>query len=366
MKYIVYCTTNLVNNKIYIGVHGTENPDIFDGYLGNGCYSNRPATYMNPKYAFHFAVKKYGPKNFKRAILYIYDTLDEALLKEGELVTPEFIKLDTNYNMIPEGGQFRTGDPIYQFDKEGNLVKEWKNLKEVSEFFNCNETTFRNALHFKENYFGYFWSREKVIDLNIFSKRDSKKIVYKYLPNGKLIETYESLLEASKANNTTPSALVNAIQGQSLYRKEYYYSYQLYEIFVPKPKVILKDKKFYLYDLEGNFIREYANCKELKDFMKVKSNASISDVINRRNGLYKDWQIRTEYFEKIPSITNKSKSKQVNVYDKEGNFIKTCESVAKAAKEFNVRSSGINRVLRGLACTTGGYIFKFYKDNDIV
>lgn len=91
MKYIVYCTTNLVNNKVYIGVHQTENPEIFDGYLGNGCYSNRPGTYMNPKYAFHFAVKKYGPKNFKRATLYIYDTLEEALLKESELVTSEFI-----------------------------------------------------------------------------------------------------------------------------------------------------------------------------------------------------------------------------------------------------------------------------------
>ena len=27
MKYIVYQTINTVNNKIYIGVHGTENPN---------------------------------------------------------------------------------------------------------------------------------------------------------------------------------------------------------------------------------------------------------------------------------------------------------------------------------------------------
>ena len=33
MKYIVYLTTNLKNNKIYIGVHGTEDPNIFDGYI---------------------------------------------------------------------------------------------------------------------------------------------------------------------------------------------------------------------------------------------------------------------------------------------------------------------------------------------
>ena len=38
MKYIVYKTTCLINNKIYIGVHQTENPEIFDGYLGRGYF----------------------------------------------------------------------------------------------------------------------------------------------------------------------------------------------------------------------------------------------------------------------------------------------------------------------------------------
>ena len=32
MKYIVYKTTNLVNNYIYIGVHKTNTPYEFDGY----------------------------------------------------------------------------------------------------------------------------------------------------------------------------------------------------------------------------------------------------------------------------------------------------------------------------------------------
>jgi hypothetical protein len=44
MKYIVYLTTNIINNKIYIGVHGTNNPDIFDGYLGCGVNINIPSS----------------------------------------------------------------------------------------------------------------------------------------------------------------------------------------------------------------------------------------------------------------------------------------------------------------------------------
>lgn len=46
MKYIVYQTTSKVNNKIYIGVHKTETPDKFDGYLGNGVYIYRPSIFL--------------------------------------------------------------------------------------------------------------------------------------------------------------------------------------------------------------------------------------------------------------------------------------------------------------------------------
>lgn len=49
VKYIVYQTTCLVNNKIYIGVHKTHTPDKFDGYLGCDVNINFPITLKNPK-----------------------------------------------------------------------------------------------------------------------------------------------------------------------------------------------------------------------------------------------------------------------------------------------------------------------------
>jgi len=36
MEYIIYLTKNIVNNKIYVGVHKTEDSNVFDGYYGNG------------------------------------------------------------------------------------------------------------------------------------------------------------------------------------------------------------------------------------------------------------------------------------------------------------------------------------------
>ena len=73
MKYIIYHTINTKNLKHYIGVHKTENPDIFDSYIGCGVKITCPSSYMNPTTPFQYAVKKYGTDAFKRTVLKSFD-----------------------------------------------------------------------------------------------------------------------------------------------------------------------------------------------------------------------------------------------------------------------------------------------------
>jgi len=87
-KYYLYQITNLINGKIYIGVHQTEN--LEDGYMGSGSYLKR-------------SIKKNGKDNFKKIILKFFDNEKEMYLSEAEIVTPEFIEKETNYN-LKEGG----------------------------------------------------------------------------------------------------------------------------------------------------------------------------------------------------------------------------------------------------------------------
>ena len=87
--YLVYKTTNLVNGKIYIGKHETDNLD--DGYLGSGKLLRR-------------AIEKYGEENFKREILFECSTREEMNAKEAELVNEEFLKRDDVYN-LKQGGE---------------------------------------------------------------------------------------------------------------------------------------------------------------------------------------------------------------------------------------------------------------------
>lgn len=88
MYYIVYKTTNLINEKIYVGTHQTKNKD--DDYLGSG---KRLAV----------AIKKYGRDNFKKEILFLAESIEDMFLKEKEIVTKEFCKRDDVYNIKPGG-----------------------------------------------------------------------------------------------------------------------------------------------------------------------------------------------------------------------------------------------------------------------
>lgn len=88
MYFTIYKITNLINNKIYIGKHQTM--DLNDDYMGSGKLIQR-------------AISKYGIENFKKDVLFVFDSEDEMNKKESELVSENFCELETNYNLCPGG-----------------------------------------------------------------------------------------------------------------------------------------------------------------------------------------------------------------------------------------------------------------------
>lgn len=122
-EYIVYKTTNLINNKIYIGVHRTI-VGIYDGYIGCGVNGK-----LKKGKGFKAAVAKYGYHNFKRETLFTYPDTEEgkrlAYKKEAEIVNWDFIRDPNNYNM-KLGGEFSSAaeqKQIAQYDLDGNFIK---------------------------------------------------------------------------------------------------------------------------------------------------------------------------------------------------------------------------------------------------
>ena len=104
MNYIIYKTTNLITSEIYIGSHITSTLD--DGYLGSGNLLTEN-------------VKKYGRKNFKKEILFIFNNFADMNNKEKELVNREFV-LSKNTLNLQEGGRGRwvTNRTVVIFDAD--------------------------------------------------------------------------------------------------------------------------------------------------------------------------------------------------------------------------------------------------------
>lgn len=208
MKWIIYQTICLVNKKIYIGYHKTEDPDIFDGYLGCGVYIQRPSSYKKRETPFQCAVEKYGPDQFWRSTIAIFETEEEAQKLEQILVNDEFIRRENTYNVklggeggCPEGWSVK----IYMYDLDGNFVQEFNSAFDCNKSFDSkapNGSAVLKAIRTGQTLHGYQFSKEKVPFMKkwtpIKGSHNFKRKVGKYDENMNLIKVYESTLAAKK------------------------------------------------------------------------------------------------------------------------------------------------------------------------
>jgi hypothetical protein len=115
----VYRIINSLNGMEYIGVHSTDNID--DKYFGSGTYLRN-------------AIQKYGIKNFTKEIIQYFDCRELALTKEKEIVSEDFVKRCSVYNLVLGGGtpknrilsikKFKRGEEKQKFINFDNPIIE--------------------------------------------------------------------------------------------------------------------------------------------------------------------------------------------------------------------------------------------------
>lgn len=88
MYHYLYKITNSINSKYYIGIHSTNNMN--DGYMGSGILITK-------------AIKGYGAQSFTKEILEFFDTREDALEKEAQIVTENLVIDPQCYNLTLGG-----------------------------------------------------------------------------------------------------------------------------------------------------------------------------------------------------------------------------------------------------------------------
>jgi hypothetical protein len=236
MYHIVYLTTNLINNKIYVGVHSTWN--LNDSYLGSGK-------------KLHLAITKYGIKNFKRQILYYCLTSNDAYEIEKQIININFIKLENTYN-ISIGGRNRSFKGFHHTKLSKNKISIGNKGKIVSIETRIKLSYPKTEAH-KEN--------AKIAALN--RPQRSKKI--KTCSEFRSKEHYEKIANSRRGKKNSKNACKN----------------------MQKPHV-LKDREAYVQICKTRIRNIYYILNECNIIIEVKNLKiwCIENILNYQNILH--------------------------------------------------------------------------------
>lgn len=357
MKYIVYKTTNKVNNYVYYGVHKTANPDIFDGYLGCGINIKIPYTYEHAKTKFQQAVKEFGFKNFIRETISVFDTSEEAYELEGIIVNENFLARFDVYNTmlggVPNNAQ---GIKVFQYNLNGEFINEFDSYESAGKTLLVQPSSIRRAVLYKYKVKDCYFNTDKLdkLDLSLYNNNIIKVRVYRYLKNGSYDSEFESYGEASRASNTSASNIRGATYDGYCVKNNWYFSFIKSDNFSKARSIQIREREVHQYDENGNYIKSYSTQYEAEQENPYSNiTKSIKFKSLDENGFM--WSLEKLNNYNVPKIP-KNRKKKVGLYDNKGNLIKTWESARQCAKEVG---GAVQNVLNGKYKKHKGQIYKY-------
>lgn len=240
-KHYIYLTTNLVNNKKYIGKHYGE---LNDEYIGSGLILQR-------------AVEKYGKQNFVKQILYISSNNEENNLKEKEYIKKYNATQSKQFYNIAQGGD--GGNLIAGYTPEQRLALSQKLSK-----INSGQSNPMYGRHHTEE------TKEKIrqIDKSYTQTEQYRKNMSQLKSGEKNGMFGKHHTEESKLKMSINSKGKTAGQKNGMFGK--------------KGQNAINGKKIDMCDKNGNVIQTFNAKTAVLDFLHLKGHVSLDKAI--KNG----------------------------------------------------------------------------------
>ena len=128
MNHYVYEITNLINGKKYIGKRSCHCPIEEDSYMGSGTLLKR-------------AIDKYSIENFKKEILQVCNSEDEAYELETKYIENVKAYSDRKYYNIACGGKGFKSEHVTRIN-----IERWKNAEYKEKVSNSIKTAWSNPI----------------------------------------------------------------------------------------------------------------------------------------------------------------------------------------------------------------------------
>ena len=172
----IYCISNNINNKLYIGK--TTYPTIQERFLEH-CKDSKKITHE--KRPLYNAMKEYGIEHFSISLI---EECDLNVLGDREQYWIEFYDSYYNGYNATKGGD---GKLLYDYELFVNdFLQEKMLVNEIANKYGCSSQTVTKALHLAQ------------IEGNKNAINRSKNPVCQYTKNGEFIRSFESQRDAAR------------------------------------------------------------------------------------------------------------------------------------------------------------------------
>lgn len=350
-NYYLYCHTNKVNGKKYIGI-SCQSPSKRWGKNGNrykGC----------PK--MESAIAKYGWDNFDHEILLTNLTQVEACEKEKEYII-KFDTIDNGYNVLSggfdcseNGGElYFNSKKVNQYTLDKQLIKVWNSSIDIEKELGYNHSAISsNCRREAKVSYGYIWRYSddcddindiELTNVNCFhnTKTNRTKPINQYDLNGDFIKQWSSILEASKSLNKPTVLITKCCNREPKAKTAYGYQWRYIEDCDDISEVKYeRDICVYEIDINNNILHTFKNIKEAEIFYQSE-NLLIYDVLYKKQKTTHGHIFVYEKDYKKDNVVNVDNIRYHNIYvmDLDYNIIDKCNTVEEFRKKYipNIQS----------------------------
>lgn len=202
--------------------------------------------------------------------------------------TQNTIEIIKNKIVIPKTNKKK----VIQYDLNNKEIKRYDSINEAALALNCSSTRIRNNITGKfKSELKFIFKFDEIPDKIVkkYNKNTEQQILMSNLKGHKIIQydlsdniikEYNSLAEAARINECSPTSISNAIKNDNIF-KNYKWARNMNENKNIIDKSIIVGKKIMQYDLNNNYIAEFVSISEAARVTKLSKSGIIGNLKER-------------------------------------------------------------------------------------